>query len=243
MGGKNILAPYKKEFDYSYAFGAYAVIELIGAKPETVKAVYVHSKYTDLDRIKDLCSKHGIPVINSDRSFERINRKENCYVVGVFSKFICELSAEKPHIVLVNPSDMGNIGTIIRTMAGLELRDLAMITPAADVFNPRTVRASMGSLFHINVCEFMSFEEYRIAFPEHKCFPFMLDAELTLNYDNCPETRKFSLIFGNEATGLPASFARVGSGIKIPVSPHVDSLNLAVAAGIGIFEFMSKNRT
>ena len=61
----------------------------------------------------------------------------------------------------MNPSDMGNMGTIIRTGIGFGIRNLAIVEPAVDVFNPRVVRASMGSLFQMNFRYYDSFETYR----------------------------------------------------------------------------------
>ena len=52
------------------------------------------------------------------------------------------------HVVLVNPGDMGNMGTIIRTMLGFNYSNLAIIKPGVDVFDPRVIRASMGALFN-----------------------------------------------------------------------------------------------
>ena len=236
-----VLKPYKKEFDFSYACGAYAVIELLNARPEAVKAVYLHSKYTGSEDIAGLCEARGIPVVYNDRAFERVNKKENTFALGVFGKYSCELSPERPHVVLVNPGDMGNTGTIIRTMAGLNIPDLAVILPAADIFDPKTVRASMGALFRVRFRCFLSFEAYRGAFPSHQCFPFTPEGPLELGRDNCPRMPLFSLLFGNEASGLPDCCKAAGPGVRIPQSALVDSLNLSVAAGIGIFLFADRN--
>jgi TrmH family RNA methyltransferase len=70
----------------------------------------------------------------------------------------------------------------------------------------------------------------------------MLGAEYLLNYENCPEADLFSLIFGNEAGGLEKSFLKVGQAIQIPQTAEVDSLNLAVAAAIGVYTFALKNK-
>lgn len=236
----NNIKQYKKEFDYSYTSGAYATIEMIKANPEIVEAVYARTNYSGLTDLENLCCNYGIQIIISDKIFTKTDQKENSCVLGVFKKFIHELSGNAPHVVLVNPSDMGNMGTIIRTMAGFNMCDLAVITPAADIFNPKTVRASMGSLFHIRFREYQSFEEYRNEFLNHTCFPFMLDGKLDIR--EIPLNQKlFSLIFGSEAAGLPACFANYGTSVKIPLTDKVDSFNLAVAAGIGIFEFAGKN--
>jgi TrmH family RNA methyltransferase len=144
----------------------------------------------------------------------------------------------------VNPGDMGNLGTIIRTMAGFGVRSLAIITPAADLFDPKTIRASMGAVFRINASLFNSFEAYREMFPDHACFPFMTDGETMLE----PEASErlsaypYTLIFGNEAAGLDTRFKDCGIAVKIPQTGLVDSLNLSVCAGIGLYCFTSLQR-
>ena len=82
--------------------------------------------------------------------------------------------------------------------------------------------------------KFDSFEEYREAFGERELYPFMLDAEMKL-YEIRPK-RVFSLIFGNEATGLPDEFSCIGTSVVIPHSGRIDSLNLPIAASIAMYE-------
>ncbi len=234
---KTILKPYKSADGFSYAAGAYVTIELVKLRPEAVRAVYIHPDCNEPEGIARLCGQRNIPVVCDGKAFERLNQKENSYVLGVFEKYETGLSPKRPHVVLVNPADMGNLGTIVRTMAGFGLLQLAVITPAADIWNPKTVRASMGALFHMNFCHFVSFEAYRAAFPRHALYPFMLDGKLELRPENRPGTELYSLIFGNEASGLDPSFARVGTSVKIPQSALVDSFNLAAAAAVGMYVF------
>ncbi|MBH1941258.1 TrmH family RNA methyltransferase [Mobilitalea sibirica] len=231
------IKPYKKDSDYSYTLGAFPTYELIMARPNIVRKVLVHSAYTDIDKIKELCKEKYIPIENNDKIITKISDKENCYVAGVFDKFDCELSYDKPHIVLVNPSNMGNLGTILRSAVGFGIKDIAIILPGADVFNPKTVRSSMGALFRLNHHRYTSFEEYRQQFDQHEIFTFMLNGEHTLTLQDCPKPKLFSLVFGNEATGLDDSYLGVGTSIVIPQSPDVDSLNLTIAVGIGAYVF------
>lgn len=111
---------------------------------------------------------------------------------------------------------------------------MAIIRPAVDAFDPKTVRASMGAVFSMDFVYFDSFEEYREAFGERELYPFMLDAEMKL-YEIRPK-RVFSLIFGNEATGLPDEFSCIGTSVVIPHSGRIDSLNLPIAASIAMYE-------
>ena len=65
----------------------------------------------------------------------------------------------------------------------------------------------------------------------------MLNGENQLTVSNCPKPELFSLVFGNEATGLDDSYLNEGTSIIIPQSPDVDSLNLTIAVGIGTYMF------
>jgi TrmH family RNA methyltransferase len=168
----------------------------------------------------------------------RLSDKNNCYVAGIFEKYSCQLAKDRPHIVLVNPSNMGNLGTILRTIVGFGIYDMAIILPGADIFSPKTVRASMGALFKLNFQLFSSFDEYRKNYSKHDVFTFMINEEHTMNIKDCPKSKLFSLVFGNEATGLDDSFLNVGTSIMIPQTSDVDSLNLTIAVGIGVYLFL-----
>jgi len=110
-----------------------------------------------------------------------------------------------------------------------------------DLFDPKTVRASMGSLFSLRVRLYDSFEAYLGSFPAHALYPFMLDASLPLHEVlQSKPTTPYSLIFGNEGSGLPPEFTSYGQPVRIESNDKVDSLNLAIAAGIAIYSFCRK---
>jgi len=235
------MKPYKKDFTYSYALGIYTTIELLSARPNQVESVYAHSEYREVERLQNLCRELSVEVKRDDKIFNRVSQKENSYVLGIFSKYACKLSDTKPHVVLVNPSDMGNLGTIARTLAGVNITNLAIITPTADYWNPKAIRASMGALFHLEIEAFSSFTEYRECYKSHAIYPFILDGDIVLGLDSCPQNEQYSLVFGNEATGLDESFRKEGTSIQIPQSGITDSYNLAVSTGIGAFIFAKTN--
>lgn len=165
------IKPYKKDFDYSYTSGAYVIIELLKTRPSLLKTVYINSAFNQPDGIEKLCAENGVVCTCNDAVFRRINQKENTYVLGIFKKYSSEIKRNEPHIVLVNPGDMGNLGTIIRTLTGFNVRNLAIITPAADIWNPKTIRASMGGVFQINFQYFETIDKYLALFPQHQIFP------------------------------------------------------------------------
>ena len=234
------LEAYSHQLDYSYAPGIFPSHALLNARPELARRLLVRSDAAESEGVRALmekCAALNVRTETADRALERISRKENCYAALVFDKFSCELSQTGNHIVLVNPSDMGNLGTILRACLGFSLPDLAIIRPAADVFDPRVVRASMGALFSMRVGLFDSVEAYRAAYPEHALYPFMLDGSLPLPQACRAAKAPWSLVFGNEATGLPPRFAQLGQPVRIPQSDAIDSLNLAIAVSVAAYAF------
>ena len=235
------LSAYRTDLDYSYAPGFFPAMECLQHRPASVRRVLLHTAALGgegAEKLTRLAEKLHVRVEVADKALSRISAKENCFAAAVFTKFQDELSAEKPHVVLHELSDIGNIGTILRTSLGFDVEDVALIRPCADLFDPHTVRASMGSLFSLRVRVYDRFEDYRAAYPEHSCYPFMLDGSVSL-----PELMaagiapRWSLIVGNEGRGLPPAFRDCGQPVRIPSGDRVDSLNVAVAAAIGIYSF------
>lgn len=232
---------YKKSFDYSYTLGPFPTFELVLTKPETIYKVFIHSDFNEKKRLADICNKNNVAYEYNDKIFSIISNKENNYVMGVFYKYDSVIDNNRSHVLLVNPSDMGNLGTIIRTMIGFNLADIGIISPAADIFNPKTVRASMGSLFRINFQYFGSFDEYRQSNENHELYTFMLDGKTDLYNVEHDVENPFSLVFGSEAAGLDDSYHRHGKSVKISQSELVDSINLSIAVGLGLYAFSKDN--
>lgn len=237
------LSAYKSDLDYSYAPGIFPSIECLTHRPDKVRRLLVHSdSHTrpreGLERLLGMAADLGVRIEEADRALARISGKENCYAAAVFEKFQDTLYPSRPHVMLHCPGDAGNVGTILRTALGFDMEDIALIRPCADLFDPKTVRASMGSLFSLRVHIFNSFEEYRRSYTSRALYPFMLDASVPLeNVLRRKLPPESTLIFGNEGSGLPPAFAKLGTPVRISSNDRIDSLNLAVAAAIGIYEF------
>lgn len=238
------LAPYRSDLDYAYAPGLFPAMECLLHRPQAVRRVLLHSSAEGREgseRLQALARQLNVRVEQADRVLARLSGKENCYAAAVFAKFSDSLDDDAPHVVLHQPSDSGNVGTILRTALGLGVSDVALIRPCVDPFEPRTVRASMGALFSLRLQVYQSFEDYRAEHPAHALYPFMLDGSVSLpQLLSSPVPKRHSLIFGNEGSGLPACFASLGQAVRIPSNDKVDSLNLAVAAAIGIYAFETR---
>lgn len=232
------LKRYKKEDDISICLGVFPTIELLEKKPEKVAGVLLNTegkKNTGVEKIIKICEAKNIPYEYNDRQISMYAYKENTYAVSVFSKYEAKINLGLDHLVLVNPKNMGNLGTMIRTMVAFGVYDLAMIRPAADIFDPKVVASAMGAFFQIRFEYFESLDEYISAVdPERKLYSFVVrDA---LDIDKVEFASPSSLVFGNEGAGLTEADANKGIRVTIPQKGDVDSLNLSMAVGIGLYE-------
>ena len=230
---------YKKGADTSYTLGVFPTIELLKNRPDLVKRVVVSSKIEEnrgYPVIKELCAKHHIPIDLHDPTIAKLSPKHNCFAIGVFKVFHEDLE-EGNHVVLVNPMDMGNMGTIMRTMLGFDVVNLAIVRPAVDIYDPKVVRASMGAIFSLHVKYYANFKDYVKQYPDHELFPFMLKG--AKNIHQVTPSRTYSLIFGNESSGLDDAYLQYGQSVFIPHSQRIDSLNLSQSLGIGLYHFTS----
>ena len=235
------LKKYQKKFSHSYSFGIYPTLDLLKNRKESVLKILLQEDSVKSYLVKyaeEICKKEGIHYEVNNRLIEKLAVKENTYVVGVFKKYEIELEENKNHIVLVEPRNMGNVGTIIRTMLGFGYKNLAIIEPAADVFDPKVVRSTMGALFRINFEYFKNWEEYIKKYSNRNNYTFLLEG--AKNITEVEFKKPISLIFGNEGKGLPGKFKSIGQSVYIPHNKEIDSLNLSIAASIGMWESVRK---
>ncbi len=229
---------YKKSDLETYTLGTTLTLEGLNKKVKYAKRVYIHSKQEKnetYEKIIKICNTNKIEIIFSDKTINTLSDKENCFIIGVFEKFNEEIDYSKNHVVLVNPSNMGNLGTIIRSSVGFGICDLAIIKPAVDIFDPKVIRSSMGAIFNLRFTYFDSIEEYLEKTKGRSYYPFMLKAKTVLQ--DVKNEGIYSLIFGNEATGLPDSYLNLGTSVIIKHTTNIDSLNLDNAVAIALFEF------
>ncbi|HKX73746.1 MAG TPA: TrmH family RNA methyltransferase [Candidatus Saccharimonadales bacterium] len=234
--------PYKKGSEYSFTSGIFPTIELLTRQPGAALQVYLapnsdHSQ--GVRKIRELCAQRGIPLEVNDKAINRLAPSSHSFALGVFKKYATPLATDAPHVVLVNPDDAGNMGTILRTMLGFGHRDLAVIRPAVDALDPKTVRASMGSVFSQRIEYFDSIDDYIARFSHH-LYPFLLEGSSPLRQVSF--AKPYSLVFGNEGAGLPAVYQQMGTPVRIEQDDAVDSLNLAVATSVALYHAYISNK-
>jgi TrmH family RNA methyltransferase len=183
------ITKYKSKLDISYALGTTVCFELLTNKPKQVVKLFIHPKLNrdeTYTKILNLAIKNNIEVIESIKPFNILADKDNCFVIAEFKKYDMKINNNNNHVLLVNPSNTGNLGTIIRTMLGFNITDLAIIVPTVDIFDPKTIRSSMGAIFSLNIQLFNSYDEYIKNNSDKHIFPFMLKAKKAIKNISVP---------------------------------------------------------
>lgn len=141
-------------------------------------------------------------------------------------------------VVLDGVQDPGNLGTIIRTIDSVGLSQLILSEQTADPFNPKVVRSTMGAIYRINCIRSGKIVETLKNIKKHKYE--ILATSLQTNetiYDI--DYKKKVLVIGNEANGVSKEVLELANKkIKIPMLGKTESLNVAVATGIILYEYV-----
>lgn len=146
-------------------------------------------------------------------------------------------------MILEDLQDPGNLGTIVRTAEGAGVTGLLMSKNTVDIYNPKTIRSTMGSIYRVpfvyieDLCEILSELKRRgiITYAAH------LQGEHT--YDSEDYTGGTAFFIGNEGNGLSKRLAdRSDYLIRVPMEGEVESLNAAVASSILMYEAYRQRR-
>ncbi|MEM8539745.1 MAG: RNA methyltransferase, partial [Pseudomonadota bacterium] len=167
--------------------------------------------------------------------------------IGIFSQQMIDASTIRPEaedvwVALDRVRDPGNLGTIMRTVDAVGAKGIILIGETTDPFARETVRATMGSIFATPICRMD--EASFIAFA--KKWPGLvvgthLEGSVDYRKPNYAE-KPTLLIMGNEQSGMPPSLVDACHQlIRIPQVGRADSLNLAIATGVCLYEVRRDN--
>lgn len=152
------------------------------------------------------------------------------------------LNAPKPFLVILDGiQDPGNLGTIIRTAEAAGVTGIILGRETVDQYNPKVVRATMGSLLRLPVVKVDSLLELIEKLRSKNIKTLACDVRGSKNYYEASWSLPLALLFGNEGAGMSQEIAgKIDEVIKIPQRRGVDSLNVAVAAGIIMYQVVEK---
>ncbi|WP_011582986.1 MULTISPECIES: TrmH family RNA methyltransferase [Chelativorans] len=185
----------------------------------------------------------GLVLEVSEKVLSAITRRDNPQmVVGVFEQRWLPLKEVTPKgedlwVALDRVRDPGNLGTIIRTVDAVGARGVILVGECTDPFSVETVRATMGSVFSVPLAR--ADEAAFLAWREHFA-GLMVGTHLkgSVDYRNVDYSGgPVLLLMGNEQQGLPDKLAEACDRlVRIPQAGRADSLNLAVATGVMLYE-------
>lgn len=139
-----------------------------------------------------------------------------------------EISSSKI-LLLDGINDPGNLGTMVRSAEAFGFRDVILLPGTVDIYNEKTLRASMGSVFRLNILE-KNFEDIKKLKPSYKVLSADMDG---LDIRDYKKDSKIIIAIGNEANGLSKEMREITDDfIKIPMEGEIESLNAAIAASI-----------
>lgn len=139
-------------------------------------------------------------------------------------------------VVLDGIADPGNVGTIIRTADWFGFRTVLLGEGCADRFNPKVVRATMGSIFRCDVRETQDLAVTLVQdFGGFHLYGATLGGDIAL--EHCAPQAPFGIVLGNEARGISSAVYALLSQTFFISGGGAESLNVAVAAGIALYQF------
>lgn len=140
-------------------------------------------------------------------------------------------------LVLDRVQDPGNFGTILRTADAAGIGGIISLSGSVDAYSPKVIRSSMGSIFHIPLVENVSESEFLQAATK---FNYDIVATSLKDGKSIYETKckpQSAIIVGNEANGVSPVFLKTANKkVFIPMRGRAESLNVAMAAGVIMFE-------
>ncbi len=144
-----------------------------------------------------------------------------------------ELAAENHILVLDNVRDPGNVGTLLRTARSLGWNGVVLLKGTAELFSPKVVRSTAGSLFHLKIATDVPVEKTIEYLKENNFQIWAADSNQGIAPEGGTVPNRLALVIGSEAGGVSSEILlKADLRIKIPLAQGADSLNAAVSGGI-----------
>lgn len=153
-------------------------------------------------------------------------------------EFQMEQLAEENALLLVleNLQDPGNLGTILRTGEGAGVTGIIMSRDTVDIYNPKVIRSTMGSIFRVPFVYADNMEQVMEFLKKNQITAYAAHLDGT-NYTKEDYNKGTAFFIGNEGNGLSRELTRAADHmIRIPMNGKVESLNAAMAAGLLMYE-------
>ncbi len=226
--------------------------EIFNSEYEFEKLIYCPAKISSerAKRFIQKCKGAGIPNEEADtKSLKQVSDTVHSQgILGIVNmQHFCleQLMANSPKhlIALDNINDPGNLGTIIRSASWFGANGVLLSQNSVEFTNPKVVRASMGSLFHLPILQQLDLYKELCKLNELGYSLLVADTGGDIEFTQADFSHKWILVFGNEISGVSEEIKGIASGIlNIPRKGKGESLNVAVSAGIILAETLRANK-
>lgn len=230
------------------------------APPEWIKEVYISETFLKKCEkehdvvLMEILNRTGYEVF-TDEVFKKVSDTQTPQgVLCVLSMPHYELTEQidawladaknAPLIMMLeNLQDPGNLGTILRAGEGAGVNGIIMTRQTADLFNPKVIRSTMGSIYRVPFFIVDELGETIGMFKKKGVVVYAAHLDDSVDYDEPDYTNPTAFLIGNEGNGLKRETADLATQyIKIPMAGQVESLNAAVAATILMYEAARQKR-
>ncbi|MEJ5186160.1 MAG: RNA methyltransferase [Candidatus Geothermincolales bacterium] len=160
-------------------------------------------------------------------------------VTSFMDQSLGQLLEFEPSIILFadRVRDPGNMGNLIRIADAAGIGGVVVGKESVDIYNPKTVRSSAGSIFHVPHCVDVSLEECAPLLKERGYSLLVADPHKGVSYWETEWPERTVLVVGNEAWGYPEEeFIPADGYVSVPIFGKAESLNVSVAAALIIYE-------
>ncbi len=197
---------------------------------------------SDLIEICENFSSRAVPIYTAPKlQFDQMSTSKTPEgILAVVHMQEKEIDFNQSFLALDGIANPGNVGTIIRTAEWFGINQIILGRDCADKYNPKVVRASMGSIFRCSVTHIVDMNSF-IAdnFNSFEIYGASLNSENELN--KIKPKKKFGIIFGSESHGINHELdSIISKKFKIEGIGKNDSLNVAISVGIVLYNFSRK---
>ena len=223
--------------------GEHMVGEGLSMRPESIRAVFVDEKR--VDQYAQLLEKaqgdvYAVPE-HVLAAISQVKTPQGIAAVCALPKARDLSAMGKKLVLLENVQDPGNVGTILRTLDAAGFDGCVLTPGCADPYGPKTLRATMGSVFRVPMCTVPNAAEAaaQLAAYGYAVIGAALDGEPFYERGKLPE--KLCVIIGNEGQGMTKQTLRnCTHRYRLPMHGGAESLNAAVAAAIFMYDLMNR---
>lgn len=217
--------------------------KMFGEAPkERIERAYISESYLEKNSMKQILEKVPYEVV-SDAVFKAMSDTQTpqgilCLVKQYHYELKELLKRDHPlFLVLENLQDPGNLGTIMRTAEGAGVTAVIMSKGTVDLYNPKTIRSTMGSIYRVPFLYVEDLKETLEVLREHGIRSYAAHLQGKNTYDKEDYRGGTAFLIGNEGNGLSDEIsACADTYIRIPMEGQLESLNAAVAAAILMYE-------